>query len=60
MNYISKMLSIDNVEEVLKSELEFDMKVGAKNLLPSFIGELIITDPQNYFQTALLRVTHDY
>ncbi len=36
------------------------MRVGSKNMLPSFIGELIITNPDDYFQRGLLKVCSEY
>ena len=43
-NYIASPQLIDNLHEKLKNEIEFDMKNGIMKILPSFIGELIITD----------------
>ena len=37
-------MAIDNLEEKLRNEIEFEMKNGSLKILPSFIGELIIND----------------
>ena len=44
VNYIKERQVIDNLAEKLKNEIEFDMKNGIMKVLPSFIGEILITD----------------
>lgn len=44
VNYIWSVMAIDNIGEKLRNEIEFEMKNGSLKVLPSFIGELIITD----------------
>ena len=46
--------------EKLKGEIEYDMKNGIMKILPSFIGELIITDLGDHFQRTLLEVCYIY
>lgn len=49
INYVASLQQIDNLVEKLKNEIEFDMKNGAIKILPSFIGELIITDLNDHY-----------
>jgi hypothetical protein len=35
--------------EKLKSEIDFDMKNGVMKILPSFIGEIIVTDINDHY-----------
>jgi hypothetical protein len=44
VNYIKERQVIENLAEKLKNEIEFDMKNGIMKVLPSFIGEILITD----------------
>jgi len=45
-----------NLGEKLKLELEFEMKVGTLKVLPSFIGELIISNLSDPYQRTLVDV----
>ena len=42
-------MKVENLAEKMKNEIEFDMKNGSMKVLPSFIGELVITDPNDEF-----------
>lgn len=44
VHYIKERQVIENLAEKLKNEIEFDMKNGIMKVLPSFIGEILITD----------------
>eukprot|EP00347_Sterkiella_histriomuscorum_P014064 403362297 len=59
-NYIAKMLSIDNIEDHLKNDIEFEMKTGRKKMLPSFIGELIISNLEDIFQRTLIQQSYNF
>ncbi|CDW79662.1 phosphotriesterase-related protein [Stylonychia lemnae] len=59
-NYLGRLLSIDNIQDQMKHDIEFEMKTGRKNMLPSFIGELIITDPNDYYQKHMLDACQNY
>ena len=48
-NYIGRLLNIDNLDEILTEEIKFEMKNGIQKVLPSFIGELVITDVTDHF-----------
>ena len=43
-NYLKERQVIENLAEKLKNEIDFDMKNGIMKVLPSFIGEILITD----------------
>ena len=43
-NYVATQLQVENLADKLRNEIEFDMKIGYLKILPSFIGELLITD----------------
>jgi hypothetical protein len=59
-NYLVKRLQIDsNLAEKLSQEISFEMKHGS--LVPSFIGELIITDiTADEYQRTMLSVCYQY
>ena len=44
VNYIKERQVTENLAEKMKNEIEFDMKNGIIKVLPSFIGEILITD----------------
>lgn len=51
-------IEIDNSEEKLKNELEYDMKTGYSKMLPGFIGELIISQPDSGYEKILLNTCY--
>lgn len=53
-------IEIDNSEEKLKNELEYDMKTGYSKMLPGFIGELIISQPDSGYEKILLNTCYQY
>ena len=50
-NYTTRrrLVNEDELVEKLKSEIDFDMKNGVIKILPSFIGELIVTDINDHY-----------
>jgi hypothetical protein len=55
-NYVAQTQQIDNLVEKLKNEIEFEMKNGIMKILPSFIGEIFITDLTDVYQKTLLEI----
>ena len=61
IDYIYQQNQIDNLEEKLKNELEYDMKNGYTKMLPGFIGELIISKPfEDYYEKTLIDISYYY
>ena len=54
ISYVGKKVEVENVEEKLRGELEYEMRNGWMGMLPGFIGELIITDTGDKYQQAML------
>ncbi|TNV83584.1 hypothetical protein FGO68_gene14399 [Halteria grandinella] len=59
-NYILSKANLDNLTERLTQEIQFEMKHGQHKVVPSFIGELIITDVSDAYQRTLLQVCYAY
>jgi len=60
IDYLNKSKIIENLEEKLKHEIEFEMNTGRQGMLPSFIGELIITNINNEYQMTLLKSAYNF
>ena len=53
-DYILGKPNLDNLIERLTQEIHFEMKHGKHKVVPSFIGELIITDLSDAYQKTLI------
>lgn len=59
-NYLMGKPNMDNLVEKLTQEIQFEMKHGQHKVVPSFIGEIIITDITDPYQRTLLQVCYQY
>lgn len=61
-NYLKEksLLSQEQIQDQIKNDIDFEMKTGRKKMLPSFIGELIITDLNDDYQRLLLKYCYDF
>jgi hypothetical protein len=60
VNYVREALQVENASEKVRGEIEFEMKNGVKQVLPSFIGEIIVKDMDDKYTRVLLEEVYRY